>query len=91
MNPVKVIITTMKNRFFWLALASGLIVGLGQIIKGEGAKGLRLLLLFYFVLPSLIYLSLMFNAYFFLSTLGFCLVGGLALWTYNVLDAYKRT
>jgi len=81
---------TMKKRFVWAALASGLIVGLGQIVKGEGAKGLFLLLAFYFVLPSLVYLALMFNAYFFLTTLGFCLVGGLALWTYNLLDAYKH-
>jgi hypothetical protein len=79
----------VKKRFIWPTVASFLIVGLGQIVKGEGAKGLRLLLAFYFILPALIYLSLMFNAYFFLTTLGFCLVGGIALWTYNLLDAYQ--
>jgi hypothetical protein len=81
--------TTVKKRYVWPAVASFLIVGLGQIIKGEGEKGLRLLLAFYFLLPSLVYLALMFNAYFFLTTLGFCLVGGIALWTYNLLDAYQ--
>lgn len=81
---------SMKKRNILPAIASGLIVGLGQIVKGEGEKGLRLLLVFYFVLPSLVYLTLMFNAYFFLTTLACCLVAGLAVWTYNLLDAYKH-
>lgn len=74
---------------FTEALASFFIVGLGQIIKGEGDKGLKLMLLFYFVLPTAVYLSLMFNAYLFLTILGSALTGGLILWGYNIWDAWR--
>lgn len=81
----------MKKVNHWgEALASFLVVGLGQIIKGEGEKGLRLILAFYFVLPSLVYLSLMINAYLFLMVLGFSLIAGIILWLYNWVDALKN-
>jgi hypothetical protein len=77
----------MKNRHFWQALASFFIVGLGQIIKGEGEKGLRLILLFYFVLPMAVYLALMFNDYLFFLTLGAAIFMAIILWSYNIWDA----
>jgi len=76
------------NGKHWLeAIFSVFIVGLGQIIKGEGKKGLILILLFYFTLPAAVYLSLLINPYLFLINLGLALIFGIVLWIYNVWDA----
>ena len=80
----------MKKRFYFPALASIFVVGLGQLIKGEGEKPLLLILAFYFIFPALIYLSLMFNAYLFLLVLGVGIIGGIAIWAYNVFDAWTN-
>jgi len=64
-----------------------MVVGLGQIIKGEGKKGLLLLLFFYFVLPILVYLSLLINAYLFFFVFSFSLLCGIITWVYNIWDA----
>ena len=72
------------------AFASFLVVGLGQIIKGEGKKGLEFLLAFYFVLPVIIYASLLISAYLFLMVLGFALLFEIFLWGYNVWEAYTH-
>ena len=77
----------MKYKYKLEALASFLIIGLGQILKGEGKKGLLLILIFYFTLPSLIYLTLLFNAQVFLLVLGISFIFGIMLWIYNILDA----
>lgn len=79
----------MKPRYFE-AIASALIVGLGQIIKGESKKGILLLLTFYFVLPALTYLSLLINGYFFLYTFGSAVIGGIFLWIYSIGDALLK-
>ena len=79
----------MKLHYF-SALSSVFIVGLGQIIRGQGTKGLLLLLLFYFTLPSLIGLSLLINGYLFLYTLGLALICGLILWIYSIGDALLK-
>lgn len=80
----------MKDKHWPEALASCLIVGLGQIIKGEGARGLKLMLTFYFFFPIAIYVSLLINGYLFLLTLGLSLVSGIILWAYNVWDAFNH-
>jgi len=80
----------MKKKYWIEALASFLVVGLGQILKGEGKKGLKLMLIFYFALPAAIYLSLLINAYLFLIILGFALISGIILWGYNIWDALKH-
>lgn len=77
----------MHKKHFLEALASFFVVGLGQIIKGEGEKGLKFILIFYFALPAAVYLSLLLNAYLFLAALGICLVSGIFLWCYNLWDA----
>jgi len=78
-------------KFYFLeAIFSVGIVGLGQAIKGDGKKGIILLLLFYFALPATIYLSLLINAYLFLSVLGFGMIFAIILWAYNVGDALLR-
>ena len=80
----------MKKRYFWPALASIFVVGLGQVIKGEGTKGLLMVLAFYFALPGLIYLTLMINAYLFLTTLGIGIICGTVLWLNNLFDAWSN-
>jgi hypothetical protein len=80
----------MKSKYWPETIASFFIVGLGQILKGEGRKGLLLLLTFYLVLPSLVYLSLMLSAYLFLVTLGLSLLCGIILWAFNLWDALKH-
>lgn len=77
----------MKKRHVREALASFFVVGLGQILKGEGKKGLNLILIFYFALPSAIYLSLMLNAQLFLLIMGISLISGIIIWIYNIWDA----
>lgn len=72
------------------AVFSALVVGLGQIIKGEGKKGLALLLAIYFVLPAVVYLTLLVNGYLFLYVLGFSLISGIILWAYNIMDALLK-
>ena len=79
--------TPMKNLHYWYGTASFFVVGLGQVLKGEGKKGLMLLLIFYLALPALIYLSLMLDAYLFLSALGVCFLSGIIIWVYNFWDA----
>jgi hypothetical protein len=73
------------------AIFSVLVVGLGQIIKGESEKGLALLLIIYFVLPAAVYLSLLIGSYLFIYVLGFSIIFGIMLWIYNILDALLRT
>jgi hypothetical protein len=80
----------MKKRYFWPAFASFFVVGLGQVIKGEGTKGLLLVLAFYFAIPGLIYLTLMINAYLFLTTLGAGIICGAVLWFNNLFDAWTH-
>lgn len=81
---------TEKKRQIDKAIASFFMVGLGQILKGEGKKGLKLILFFYFALPSLVYVALMLNAYLFILALGIAIVAGFALWTYGIYDALTQ-
>jgi hypothetical protein len=81
---------TMKRRYFLEALASVFFVGAGQLIKGEGTKGLLLILGFYFALPAAAYLALLFNPYLFLFVLGLAIIAGIVAWFYNVFDAFTN-
>lgn len=72
------------------AFLSAFIVGLGQIIKGNGKQGLKFLLWFYFGIPAIIYAGFNTNLAIFSVVFGasiFCLAG---LWIYNVVDAYRK-
>ena len=69
------------------ALASGIIIGSGQIIKRDTNKGVILLLIFYFVLPTITYLSLLINAKLFPYFLGFAIFSAIILWIYSIMDA----
>ncbi|MFH1386224.1 MAG: hypothetical protein ABIH50_00980 [bacterium] len=78
------------TKYPWETLASLLVVGLGQIIKGQGHKGLRFILFFYFTLPSIVYLSLLLNATLFFLSLGAAVLLGIFIWGYNIWDAYNE-
>ncbi|MFC1540430.1 hypothetical protein ACFL4J_00145 [Candidatus Margulisiibacteriota bacterium] len=80
----------MKFHIF-AALFSVAVAGLGQIIKGEGKKGVAILLTIYFVLPAAVYLSLLLKSSLFLFVLGFAIIFGIIIWTYNILDALLTT
>jgi hypothetical protein len=72
------------------AIGSILVVGLGQIIKGESKKGLGLMLSFYFVIPAIVYVPLMFKSYLFIYLFGFSIISGIILWVYSVGDALLK-
>ncbi|PIS31356.1 hypothetical protein COT42_01290 [Candidatus Saganbacteria bacterium CG08_land_8_20_14_0_20_45_16] len=76
--------------YYGSGLASLLVVGLGQIIKGDSRKGLSLLLLFYFVAPALIYLSLAFNFPWLVYLFGFTIISAILMWLYSLADALAR-
>jgi hypothetical protein len=73
------------------ALSSLLVVGLGQIIKGEGKKGVILLLVFYFLLPAAVYLSLLVSGQIFLYVLGLALLCAIILWVYSIGEALLKS
>jgi len=79
----------MRRLHYVEGLLSFFIVGLGQIIKGDGDKGLKMMLVFYFALPTLIYLSLQLNGVIFAFVLAAALVVGVFLWGYNIWDALR--
>ena len=81
----------MKKRKYWLpAIFSALIIGLGQIIKGHSKKGLKWILLFYFLYPAAIYASLAISARLFIAVLGVAVVVYPVFWLYNVADALTK-
>jgi len=75
------------KRHYLEAACSLFVTGLGQIVKGESKKGLKILLCFYFVLPGAAYAALIINGYLFLLILGLAILTGITLWTYSVWDA----
>ncbi len=79
-----------RVKHWWAALASLLVVGLGQIAKKEGDKGLKMMLAFYLGIPTALYTSLLINGYLFLLVLALCLAFGFGLWVYNVADALLK-
>ncbi|OGB87618.1 hypothetical protein A3H38_06525 [candidate division WOR-1 bacterium RIFCSPLOWO2_02_FULL_46_20] len=66
------------------------VVGLGQIIKGEGNKGLLLILTFYLTLPAIVLLSLLLVGNSFPYVLGFVIIFAIILWLYSIADALLR-
>jgi hypothetical protein len=80
----------MKNKHYLEALVSFFLVGFGQIIKGEGKKGLQMVLAFYFVLPTAVYVAFIINPYLFLSVLGIAIIAAITLWAYNVFDSFTH-
>lgn len=80
-----------KNKNDWnAALASTLVVGLGQILKGRTDKGLFYLLWFYAGLPIVIYISLLVGTIVFVPTISIIIALYPIFWLYNIYDALKR-
>ena len=78
----------MKREFHpFAAILSLVLVGFGQILKGEGKKGLKWLLWFYLGIPCIIYAAFMINAYLFIFALAISVVIMPIFWAYNILDA----
>lgn len=71
-------------------LCSLFVVGLGQIIKGDNHKGLKMLLAFYFLLPMIVYVSLLFSSPYMLYAFGGAIICAPVLWIYNIGDALLR-
>lgn len=71
------------------ALLSFFIVGLGQTVKGEAEKGVKFMLLFYFALPTIIYLALFISGALFLLVSGVGIIFAVIFWIYNIIDAYS--
>lgn len=78
----------MKKNYLY-AMLSLFVVGLGQIVKGDAEKGIKYILLFYFVLPVLVYFSLTVSGAAFLVFFGVALIFAIIFWIYNVIDAYS--
>jgi len=70
-------------------IASALLVGAGQILKGESEKGLKFMLTFYFGLPILLYVNLAFNGGMFLIVFGISAIFAIIFWLYNIWDAAR--
>ncbi len=80
----------LKKYHYLEAVFSFFVVGLGQILKGEGKKGLVLLLLFYFTLPAIVYASLFINASLFVIILALAIITAVVLWGYGLVDALVK-
>lgn len=78
----------MKKDRLLAALASFFVVGLGQVLRGEGRKGLKMMLAFYFVFPISIYAALIFSGLLALIALGLVSIAGILLWVYGIIDAF---
>lgn len=72
-----------------LGMFSAMLVGSGQILKGETEKGIKMMLTFYFVIPILLYVILSFSGSIFLITFGFSIIFAVIFWVYNIIDATK--
>ena len=64
--------------------------GLGQVIKGEAGKGIKLMLWFYLGFPMIIFGSLLLNAYLFLVVFAGFVVLYPVIWVFNIIDAYTK-
>jgi len=77
-----------KKKYFIEALSSVIFVGLGQLIKGEGKKGLLYILFFYLTIPAAVYVALTINSWLFLLVLPCAIIAEIIIWGYNIFDAY---
>jgi len=78
-----------RRKYPWPALASVLVAGLGQVIKGDAVKGLKIMLWFYLGFPMIIFGSLLLNAYLFLACLAVFVIAYPVIWVINIIDAYS--
>jgi uncharacterized membrane-anchored protein YitT (DUF2179 family) len=79
-----------REKYLASAIFSALVAGLGQIVKGEAKKGLKIMIWFYMGMPMLIMATFLLNPYLFLVTLAAFVVIYPAFWAYNIMDAYSK-
>lgn len=77
-----------RKRYLMPAIASAAVAGLGQIIKGDGKKGLKLILWLYFGFPFIVILSMIINPFIFLIVTAVTVIVYPVIWAYNILDAF---
>lgn len=78
-----------RKKYYVPAILSALVAGLGQIIKGDAKKGLKIMLWFYLGFPIIIYGALLLNAYLFLIIFAIFVVLYPLIWISNIMDAYS--
>jgi hypothetical protein len=78
-----------RRKYLWPAFASAIVAGLGQVIKGDALKGLKIMLWIYLGFPMIIFGSLLLNAYLFLACLAVFVIAYPVLWVLNIMDAYS--
>lgn len=83
-------VVAKRKKYQLPALLSFFVAGLGQIIKGDAKKGLKIMLWFYLGLPLLLYGAMLLNAYIFLVMLAFSVVFYPVFWALNIVDAYSH-
>ena len=77
-----------RKKYYIPAFVSAGVAGLGQVIKGDARKGLKIMLWFYLGFPVMIVGSFLLNAYLFLVVLAIFAVLYPVIWAFNVFDAY---
>jgi len=82
-------VTIKRKKYYIPAAASAVVAGLGQVIKGDAGKGLKIMLWLYLGFPMMIYGSLLLNAYFFLVVFAVFVVLYPLIWALNIFDAYS--
>jgi hypothetical protein len=78
-----------RKKYYMPAAASAAVAGLGQVIKGDAGKGLKMMLWFYLGFPMIIFGSLLLNAYLFLAIFAVFVVLYPVIWAFNIFDAYS--
>lgn len=69
------------------ALSSVFIAGLGQILLGQTNNGIRVMLGFYFLLPGIIYLSLLVPSPIIIFIVSSSIFLAAILWVYSIIGA----
>jgi hypothetical protein len=82
-------VAVQRKKYLAPAIFSALIVGLGQALKGDNKKGLKLMVWFYLGFPILIYGALLLNSYIFLIVLAIFVILYPIVWILNIMDAYS--
>jgi len=78
-----------RKKYQGPALASAVIAGFGQVMKGDAKKGLKIMLWFYMGLPIFLYGSLLLNPYLFLLIFAVMVIFYPVFWVLNIMDAYS--
>ena len=83
------LVAPQRERYLLPAIASILVAGSGQIMKGEGKRGLKMMVWFYMGLPIITVGMFMLNPYVFLMAFAAIVVIYPVFWFYNIVDAYS--